>query len=667
MKPPEFFESGPARPQPAAAPQAKSPLALNPQPDSPSLPGAEALNTEEASPALLSFYEKISEASNIREFLLFLQGQIPKKLKTGELMLFYVSPQFGLRRAYLKKNRFYEEIAQKPWPLPSDLREADQNMIFYLTREMGRPFSGALAAPFHKIRQTAFGKSLFPVLFVELRERLSSAGESKSAEFFRRRLFVMRLILERALLSAGSSRTSYLWSQVFGRWSEPAAILRGGRKLRANPAFDRILPFCPGLLDSPPETPAGSSGEEKNSGRLRRASYKKPAGLFESGKNGSGPLLSVRGRIYRRRYYPISPLPGMEGAVFLYCQDMTRHFHLKEELLQSRKMADLARLGRDMSHQLNNPLTGIRSMAQILSQNPDLGALSEDFKEVEKATARAQAIIKSLLVFSKKPQKNSGAKEAERQVFDVNQAVQGALTLLKSMTSGIRAKVRLSPKPLMAEGDFSLFQQAVYNLVLNSCQALKERHASPESPPRENAHRSAAGRADSAARGRQTGSGSESETAGGSESETAGGSESETAGGGESETAGGSESETAGSSKSETAGGGESKAQNKERQTADWLSGGPAIEIATEKKSGSLALIQITDNGPGIPEGHREKIFQPLWTTKKSGEGTGLGLSLSRRAVEQLGGRLSVQSKVNQFSRFTIALPLCPASRGQTA
>ena len=162
--------------------------------------------------------------------------------------MFYVSPQFGLRRAYVKKGRIYEEMAKTPWPLASELQYGDKALSFYMAKEMGRPFFDMLMAPFPEISQPSFDKSLSPALFVELRDSQPREKDGLKA-FFQKRLFVLRLILRRALLNTSSSRTSYLWSQVFGGWSEPLAILHKGRELRSNRSFDEALSFCPELAD----------------------------------------------------------------------------------------------------------------------------------------------------------------------------------------------------------------------------------------------------------------------------------------------------------------------------------------------------------------------------------------------------------------------------------
>jgi signal transduction histidine kinase len=64
--------------------------------------------------------------------------------------------------------------------------------------------------------------------------------------------------------------------------------------------------------------------------------------------------------------------------------------------------------------------------------------------------------------------------------------------------------------------------------------------------------------------------------------------------------------------------------------------------------------ISIADTGPGIPEEAMAKIFQPYYTTKKPGEGTGLGLFVTKTLVENMGGRIEVKSRRNKGTTFTV-------------
>ena len=66
----------------------------------------------------------------------------------------------------------------------------------------------------------------------------------------------------------------------------------------------------------------------------------------------------------------------------------------------------------------------------------------------------------------------------------------------------------------------------------------------------------------------------------------------------------------------------------------------------------------MSDNGSGIPSKILDKIFQPFFTTKPTGQGTGLGLSLSYDIVKAHGGELSVHTKEGEYTEFIIILPI---------
>ncbi len=82
------------------------------------------------------------------------------------------------------------------------------------------------------------------------------------------------------------------------------------------------------------------------------------------------------------------------------------------------------------------------------------------------------------------------------------------------------------------------------------------------------------------------------------------------------------------------------------------------LVIVSTKKLGSKIEISVKDNGNGIPQKNLDKIFQPFFTTKPTGQGTGLGLSLSYDIVKAHGGELNVETKEGEGSVFMILLPL---------
>jgi len=83
----------------------------------------------------------------------------------------------------------------------------------------------------------------------------------------------------------------------------------------------------------------------------------------------------------------------------------------------------------------------------------------------------------------------------------------------------------------------------------------------------------------------------------------------------------------------------------------------PRVTVSSKKTDG-VVQITVADNGNGIPQKLLDKIFQPFFTTKPTGQGTGLGLSLAYDIIKAHGGELKVESEEGKESTFTIQLPL---------
>ena len=80
--------------------------------------------------------------------------------------------------------------------------------------------------------------------------------------------------------------------------------------------------------------------------------------------------------------------------------------------------------------------------------------------------------------------------------------------------------------------------------------------------------------------------------------------------------------------------------------------------VVTTKKSGDKVEISVKDNGLGVPKKLLEKIFQPFFTTKPTGQGTGLGLSLSYDIIRACGGELKVDTQEGEGTEFTVQIPV---------
>ncbi|MEO5909210.1 MAG: ATP-binding protein, partial [Ginsengibacter sp.] len=94
-----------------------------------------------------------------------------------------------------------------------------------------------------------------------------------------------------------------------------------------------------------------------------------------------------------------------------------------------------------------------------------------------------------------------------------------------------------------------------------------------------------------------------------------------------------------------------------EQKTTNPISYEPTVSLTT-KKINDMVEIKVSDNGNGIPQKIVDKIFQPFFTTKPTGQGTGLGLSLSYDIIKAHGGKIKVESKEGEGTKFTIQLPV---------
>jgi signal transduction histidine kinase len=95
------------------------------------------------------------------------------------------------------------------------------------------------------------------------------------------------------------------------------------------------------------------------------------------------------------------------------------------------------------------------------------------------------------------------------------------------------------------------------------------------------------------------------------------------------------------------------------RQAIDGAEKGTAITVRT-RRGNTTAEIQVADNGPGIPPAVKARVFDWFFTTKPPGEGTGLGLAVSREILLTHGGNLRIDDTPGGGATFVLELPLGP-------
>ncbi len=83
----------------------------------------------------------------------------------------------------------------------------------------------------------------------------------------------------------------------------------------------------------------------------------------------------------------------------------------------------------------------------------------------------------------------------------------------------------------------------------------------------------------------------------------------------------------------------------------------PTVLVTTKKENNHIS-IRVKDNGMGIPQKVLDKIYQPFFTTKPTGQGTGLGLSMSYDILKAHGGKINVENREGEGAEFIIHLPV---------
>lgn len=331
---------------------------------------------------------------------------------------------------YLRASEPVRSRVRGVWPVSSRIRVNEPEDSQFLANSLGRPFGKVLRFPLITVRHQK-DSTRSPLLMFEHNlpvKELDGLVASLAEKLQPVSWALDRLILEQELKS-----TSKDWEMTFDELSEPIAILdHDGRVLRSNAHWREEFKS---VLHSP-------------SGRLR-----------------VGDLL------YAVEKYPIRmSTDGPPLSWVVYLRDETRSQRLKSQVVQIEKMSAIGHLAGHIAHELNNPLTGIRSLSQVLISDTEPEAqVHKDLVEVERAAARCQGIINNLLDFSK------GGIEHKVTVADLNDITRKTLPFLKSAIGRFRNDIDLSDAELLVKVEPQLMQQVIFNLVNNACQAMKER------------------------------------------------------------------------------------------------------------------------------------------------------------------------------------------------
>lgn len=475
---------------------------------------------------LIKFIKNLSLINNFDDFIILLKQEFIKFHKTRSPLLVYSLGDSELRCIFF----------QGPQIIDQALHVDPQNLFTVDVAKVRESLANALERPVGPITTLLF--ELQDNRGILIFEHSFSDDELKLFQkVIEERTESLRVAFERLALKWRAHLISRQWSSTFDLLRDPISIIdKNFRVIRSNKEFSQF---------------SGDLCYQLFAGRTEPCVGCPAAASIQSHHRSSGRVNAVE-KVFDVDANPIEIEGALESTNWIvYYKDVTRSAHLQGQLVQSEKMAAIGMLAGNIAHELNNPLTGIKSLTQILlSEIPGDSPVHMDLLEVQNASERCEQIIKNLLDFST-------GKSNEFSKNSVRDVVQKTLPLLKTALHYFNSHIDLSTEEDFVDIDPQLFQQVIFNLVNNACQAM----------------------------GHQ----------------------------------------------------GE-------------------LTIHSEVDTGWVRL-RIRDTGPGVPPQLRAEIFAPFFTTKVEGQGTGLGLSVSRSIVEKFKGKLYLNDDVIQGSEFVIELP----------
>ncbi len=268
--------------------------------------------------------------------------------------------------------------------------------------------------------------------------------------------------------------------------------------------------------------------------------------------------LYVRNRKQEKLIVNLSLIPlldakDLDSGCLIVMDDITEKVRLEDQLLQVEKLSSIGLLAAGIAHEVNTPITGISSYAQmLLKDTPADDARKPILEKIEKQTFRAAEIVNGLLNFAR-------MNGSQFEDLDLNQLIKESLILLEHQFKLNHVEVVYAPTqniPLVY-GNAGKLQQVFVNLFLNARDAMPC---------------------------------------------------------------------------------------------------GGTLNVATSKND-TMVIVDINDSGIGISPENIRKIYDPFFTTKSTGKGTGLGLAVTYGIIQEHGGRIFVDSMPAKGTHFRLKLP----------
>jgi len=257
-------------------------------------------------------------------------------------------------------------------------------------------------------------------------------------------------------------RSTEEWETAFDALTEGLCVVGwAGQILRANRALANLAGVPVETLIGADFTTAVMESAPISTELLAAAQRLERPGPIELRRESDGRQLRLTA----------SPVwgPGAEGSVAILVEDVTEQRALEAQLIQNEKMASIGQLVSGVAHELNNPLTSIAGLAELLLE-PAMRVpepTREHLRVIHDQAERAARIVRNLLTFAR-------PSSLTKEVVDLNDVI-GRTALLISYElrlRGIDLERRLDPDPVRVMGDRYELQQVLLNLLTNAVHAV---------------------------------------------------------------------------------------------------------------------------------------------------------------------------------------------------
>lgn len=365
---------------------------------------------------VIQFVKDLAEAHSVESLLSSFRKELKPFHEVREPILVVSDGEnSGLLHYYNGQQYIVKSTIQK-WGKSQNIRVHALDDQVFLANQFGRPIIKVIAIP---LRRRDDEDVLPPVLFLE--HTLNDELVTPFLESISEKLQTFSIALDRILLRDQLQKISLQWEQTFDQIEDPIAIVDNAQQvLRAN----------------------------KNFNEMQNDFSKKEWEIVS---------------------YPIQMKSGSaSNNIVNYYVDITESRALYRKMIQTEKVAALGLLSGNIAHELNNPLTGIRSLAQLWKMELDTKSpLWSDMDEIEKAAARSQQIIKDLWEFA------HAEPNAEDRICNLNELIKKTLPLLKTALRDHNLEVIYCEQDCFILANPNLIQQVIFNLLNNASQAMK--------------------------------------------------------------------------------------------------------------------------------------------------------------------------------------------------